>query len=168
MTSKRLKLINCDEKILKLILEGDEYLSKGLNLIIPKKWTEFGESIFNYSLEKIKNNPDSGIWWTYIPVLIESNTLIGSCGFKGEPNNEGVVEIGYEVAEEFRNEGFATEIANLLIRIAFNDKKVAVIQAHTLAEKNASVRVLKKCNFEFVEEIEDEENGTIWKWKLKK
>ena len=109
-------MINCDEKILKLILKGDEYLSEELNLTIPNKWTEFGKYIFKHSLNKIKNNPSSRIWWIYIPILIESNTLIGSCGFKGEPNNEGVIEIGYEVAEEYRNKGYATEIVELLIR----------------------------------------------------
>ena len=41
-----------------------------------------------------------------LPIEIETNTLIGSCGFKGEPIN-GKVEIGYEVTELFRNKGYS-------------------------------------------------------------
>ena len=162
----RIKLINCDSIILEKILEGNANLSVALNSIVPAKWTEFGEPVFRFSLEKIKNNPESKTWWTYLPIEIETNTLIGSCGYKGTPNIEGVVEIGYEVAEFKRNKGFATEIVNLLIQKAFNDSRVNCIRAHTLAEENASVKVLKKCNFQFVEEKEDIEDGRVWKWEL--
>ena len=168
MSSNRIKLINCDEKILELILEGNEILSRELNLNIPNKWTEFGESVFKYSLDKIRDKPESKKWWAYLPVNIQTNTLIGSCGYKGEPNEKGIVEIGYEVAAEFRNQGFATEIAKLLIDQAFKNIEVNSVQAHTLADENASVKVLKKCKFEFIEELEDDEDGVIWKWELKK
>lgn len=168
MNTNRIKLINCDEKILELVLGGNEILSQGLNLNVPEKWTEFGDPIFKYSLERVREQPGSSVWWSYLPVIVNTNTLIGSCGYKGEPNEKGMVEIGYEVAAEFRNQGFATEIANLLIDRAFKNDNVKLVQAHTLASENASVNVLKKCNFEFVEELEDEEDGKIWKWQLKR
>jgi len=168
MNPKRIKLINCDKEILDSILKGNRYLSQSLKLNVPPKWTEFGDPIFKHALKKIEENPASQIWWTYLAIIIQSNTLIGSCGFKGEPNENGFVEIGYEVATVFRNQGYATEIVKLLIEIAFQFPKVIAVLAHTLAEKNASVKVLKKCNFEFVEELEDEEDGTIWKWELRR
>lgn len=60
-------------------------------------------------------------WYCYLPIEIKSNTLIGSCGYKGGPSENGIVEIGYEVAEKFRNKGYATEIAGILTKIAFED-----------------------------------------------
>ncbi len=162
----RIKLINCNKKILESILKGNKFLSQALNLNVPDAWSEFGEPVFKYSLEKIIEKPESQIWWTYLPILIETNILIGSCGYKGEPDKNGVVEIGYEVASAFRNQGFATEIVHLLVDLAFRNYKVNTIQAHTLAKENASVKVLKKCDFKFVKELEDVEDGTIWKWEL--
>jgi len=162
----RIHLINCDSQILNQILEGNATLAKGLNINVPTNWSEYGTPIFKYSLEKIVLNPESKIWWTYLPVEIKTNTLIGSCGYKGPPNELGMVEIGYEVAEEKRNRGFATEIAQLLIQQAFLDDSVRTIQAHTLAEENASTKVLRKCNFKFIQEVDDEEDGKVWKWEL--
>lgn len=160
---KRLKLINCDEKILQLILKGDSCLSEELNLSIPNKWAEYGKPIFTNSLAQIKKNPNSKKWLVYIPVLIESNTLVGSCGFKGAPNSEGIVEIGYEVVEKYRNKGYATEIVKQLIQIAFNHKKVTAVQANTSFENNISKQVLEKCGFEYVGKImEDGEEFNNW------
>ncbi len=79
----RIKLINCDQEILNLILKGDKALAEELKLTVPYNWTEFGTPIFDYSLEKIAENPSSSIWWTYLPILQKTNTLIGSCGYKG-------------------------------------------------------------------------------------
>ncbi len=168
MKSNRLKLINCDRAILEKALEGDEVLATFLNINIPEKWSVFGSSIFEYVLKEIKENPDTQQWMTYFPILKDSNTLIGTCGYKGIPNEEGMVEIGYEVAETYRNQGYATEMAQLLIEQAFEQATVKKVQAHTLAEENASVSVLKKCSFIFIEALEDPEDGSIWKWELVK
>ena len=168
MQSSPIHLVLCDQKILESILEGDQKIAAHLNIQVPKNWSEFGSAIFQYALDKIIAAPDSSKWWTYLPILTSSNTLIGSCGFKGPPTPNGEVELGYEVAKEYRNRGFATEITRHLVDIAFNDHSITVVLAHTLAEKNASVRVLEKCGFKFIEEIIDPNDGTIWKWKLNK
>lgn len=97
----------------------------------------------------------------------EGRILVGSCGFKGEPNN-GVVEIGYEVAEAYRGRGLATELAQGLIRFAFEQAGVSKVQAHTLAEVNESGSVLRKCGMQTVAELEDPEDGKIWRWEITK
>jgi RimJ/RimL family protein N-acetyltransferase len=168
MQSNRIKLINCNEQILNNILSGDEAIAKALGLNVPKKWTEFGEVIFQFALDEIKVDPASKKWWAYLPVLIKTNTLIGSCGYKGKPDENGYVEIGYEVAEDYRNRGYATEITKTLINIALTHPEVKGVLAHTLANENPSTCVLKKCNFKKTDELEDEEDGKIWRWELMK
>ncbi len=168
MISKRIKLINCDRKILESITQGNDVLSEYLNVNVIGKWTEFGDQIFGLSLQQVIKNPDLKKWYAYLMIEIESNTLIGNCGYKGPPDENGMVEIGYEVAEKFRNRGYATEIAGILIKIAFEDKEIKGILAHTLPEENASVKVLKKCNFKFVKEVCNNDDGTVWQWKKEK
>ncbi len=107
----RIHLINCNSTILNWILEGDLVLSQNLKINVPESWTEFGRDIFKFSLDAIKNNPPSKIWYAYLPIETNSNTLIGTCGFKGEPKN-GLVEIGYEVSHEFRNKGYPRILLN--------------------------------------------------------
>lgn len=166
MTSNKIKLIRCDQHILETILKGDDFLAQLLNINVAENWSEFGAVIFKFILEKIKDDPTSKSWWTYLPIEIKTNTLIGSCGYKGPPDEAGMVEIGYEVAAAKRNLGYATEIVQLLVDHAFQHQDVHFIQAHTMAEENASVSVLRKSNFKFIEEIDDENEGKIWKWTL--
>jgi RimJ/RimL family protein N-acetyltransferase len=42
---------------------------------------------------------------------------------------------------------------------------VTTVIAHTLAEPNASTRVLANLGFEHTQTIEDPEDGTIWRWE---
>lgn len=59
MISKKIKLINCDRKILESIFLGNEDLSKYLNINVTDIWAEFGKQIFGLSLEKVFENPNS-------------------------------------------------------------------------------------------------------------
>ena len=163
----RIKLINCNKQIINWVLNGDQALMKNMNINVPKNWNGSGTIIFKMALDSCIKNPDSLIWHTYLPIEENSNTLIGTCGFKGVPQN-GHVEIGYEVCKAFRNRGFATEMVEQLIQIAFKDKDVQAIVAHTLRAPNPSVQVLKKCGFSFVNEFVHEEDGVLQKWILTK
>ena len=165
MAQENIHLINCDEQILNKILEGSKALADTLQLNVPSPWTEFGHPIFLYSLAKVTHNPNVAKWWTYLPIIKETNTLIGSCGFKGPPNANGEVEIGYEVALNYRRRGYATEIARQLVTLAFEHSAVQHVIAHTLAEENPSTKVLGYNNFKFVTTIESEEDGKVWQWR---
>jgi [ribosomal protein S5]-alanine N-acetyltransferase len=110
--------------------------------------------------------PDVDQWTLgYSLALQSSGTLIGSCGFKGPPDAEGVVEIAYGISPEHRNNGYATEAANALVTFASLAVKVTVIRAHTLDRISASTRVLTKCGFEMVRAVHDPEDGWVWRWE---
>jgi ribosomal-protein-alanine N-acetyltransferase len=94
------------------------------------------------------------------------NALVGLCGFPGPPDGDGVAEIAYGVAPAYRGRGYATEAALALVDFATKDNRVKTICAHTLAETNASTRVLEKCGFRRVSETVDPENNLpIWRWE---
>lgn len=166
--TQRLLLIDCNNDLLEAIVAGNETLAKKLNINIEENWSEFGVEIFHYTLTKLSESQEENGWWTYLIIYKQENKLIGNGGYKGKPTLEGEVEIGYEIAKNYRNQGLATEMARELLENAFEDKRVKSILAHTLAEQNPSTRVLKKCRFKKVEEINDPDEGMIWKWELKK
>ena len=101
-----------------------------------------------------------------MPILNAKNMLIGTCGFKGKPTVDGVIEIGYEVIASKRNRGFAKEIANALVNYGFQDSRVKIVRAHTLPVENASVKVLQYCGLRFIGYDLDPEEGEVWKWEL--
>jgi [ribosomal protein S5]-alanine N-acetyltransferase len=168
LETKNLKLISCDRDILECAIAGNDVLAKKINVFVEDGWTEFGTAALQYSLEKLSASEEEKNWWTYFPVHKEDNMLIGSGGYKGKPTNEGMVEIGYEIATAYRNRGLATEMAHQLIEHAFHNERVKMIIAHTLGLDNPSTRVLQKCGFKKVEELNDAQEGIIWKWELKK
>ena len=81
--------------------------------------------------------------------------LVGWGGFKGPPE-QGVVELGYEIAESRRGRGLASAAARAMLEEAFADDRVASVIAHTLAERNASNRVLEKVGFQYDGEAHEE------------
>ena len=166
--TENLILIACDKKILELALAGNQQLSEYIDVTVPDNWTEFGLGAIKYSLEKLKTGESESGWLTYLSIHKADITLIGSCGYKGQPNENKVVEIGYEIKTEYRNRGLATELTKALVINAFNFESVNSIQAHTQAEVNASTKVLTKCGFQKIAEFEDKEDGTLWKWELKR
>lgn len=95
----------------------------------------------------------------------DSDTVIGSCGFKGPPSAEGAVEIAYQVEPDWQGQGYATESARALAAYAAGQGGVRVVRAHTLPEENASTRVLTKCGFECVGEVIDPDDGPVWRWE---
>jgi [ribosomal protein S5]-alanine N-acetyltransferase len=165
--SQRLILVNCTEELLELLMSGGPAITHRWGIHIVPNWTEFGEQALRYTYNKITKDSAEAIWWTWLPVLKNSDILVGTCGYKGAPQN-GVVEIGYETATDYRRQGLATEIASTLISNAFTHPSVSTVQAHTLGEINESGRVLEKCGMKMVEEIVDPEDGKLWRWEVRK
>lgn len=162
----RLKLVPCDIHILEAILEGREILSHALGTDVPDHWTGFGSAPFRYVLEKFRSDRGEVGWWTFLPIRKEGNVLIGSGGYKGPPDEKGVVEIGYEITTAHRGQGLATEMAQGLVRHAFGDPRVKQVIAHTMGKENASTSVLLKCGFEKIGEIALGEEWLAWKWVI--
>lgn len=163
-----LRLIPCDIEILESAIQGNEILEQKLNVSVQKNWTEFGVEALRFSLDRLAESEEEKNWWTYFPIHKPDNKLIGSGGYKGKPTADGTVELGYEIAVDYRNRGLATEMTKGKIQNAFGDERVKTIIAHTLGQSNASTGVLLKCGFEKVQEINDPEDGMIWRWELKR
>ena len=105
--------------------------------------------------------------WTFGFEMVHRATglAVGSCGFKGPPGDDGVVEIAYGVDPAHQRKGYATESAAALVGFAFGDDRVRIVRAHTLPEPNASTRVLTKCGFRYVGEVIDPDDGLVWRWE---
>ena len=99
-----------------------------------------------------RDGPNAG-WWLHYIVLRradEPDVLIGSCGYKGPPSEDGTVEIGYGILTEFRRRGYATEASRGLVDNAFEHDAVRRVIAETLPELTPSKGVLDKLGFRFI------------------
>ena len=162
----RLQLLACDMAVIEAILVSDEALADLLGIEVAQNWSEFGREIFEYSKAKLLKESEETNWGAYLPILKEENRLIGSGGFKGRPNEHGMVEIGYEIAVAYRQRGLATEMAEALVEHSRRSTAVKKVWAHTLAEENISCKILEKCGLHQIGEFEDADEGWIWRWEL--
>lgn len=105
--------------------------------------------------------------WTlgYTMMLRPTGARVGTCGFKGPPGLDGVVEIAYGVSPEHEGHGYASDAANGLVDHAFGSGLVRVVRAHTRQVEGASPRVLLKCGFRCMGEVVDPEDGPVWRWE---
>jgi len=117
-------------------------------------------------LERLRSAKVADPWTHGFAVIEESSqTVIGSAGFKGPPDDDGGVEIAYAIVPVKEGRGYATEAAAALVAFAFSDPRVRLIRAHTLPTANASTRVLTKCAFTRTGEIVDPDDGPVWRWQ---
>ncbi len=107
--------------------------------------------------------------WLHGFALVQRATgaVVGRCGFKGPPTEDGVVEIAYGVDSNYQRKGYATEAAQALVAYAFDSGRVRTVRAHTLPDATASQRVLTKCGFRCIGEVMDPEDGLVWRWEKK-
>jgi RimJ/RimL family protein N-acetyltransferase len=120
-------------------------------------------------LAKLREATEADAWMHGFAVVHkESESVIGTIGFKGPPNEDGMVEIAYGIAPGFQKQGYATEAAAAGVEFAFGRELVRVVRAHTLPEANASTQVLKKCGFAFLGEAVEPEDGTVWRWEKRR
>lgn len=130
LQTERLKLTPCtDESILEY--DTPEY--------------ELGPHIGMY-LENLKEDSSVLGWGVWLIIDKQTNKIIGDIGFKGKPDDEKTVEVGYGITASEQNKGFATEALHRIVSWAFNTNSVNKIKAECLEDNLPSIKVLQKLN----------------------
>jgi ribosomal-protein-alanine N-acetyltransferase len=169
LATRRLTLRECAPEQLVAIIDSTEGFEEVVGLPIAEGIREFYTSgeVSPAWLDALRKSTRTDPWQHgFFIVDRERSCIVGTAGFKGPPDPDGVVEIAYGVAPEYQGRGYATEAANALVEFALADARVAVVRAHTLPEANASTRVLTKNGFRHLGEVIDPEDGRVWRWEL--
>jgi [ribosomal protein S5]-alanine N-acetyltransferase len=164
--TKNLELIPVEPMHVSAFSHDRSDLAAILQVTIPDRWPHFPEA---FSLPDIQSRPTNSHqihWHGYFFIHPKNRVLVGNGGFKGAPNEFGIVELGYEIAGEYWNCGFATEAVRGMLEFAFACEDVQAVIAHTLGHTNASNKVLQKVGMKFIAEMDDSEVGKIWLWQI--
>jgi RimJ/RimL family protein N-acetyltransferase len=117
--------------------------------------------ILEQTVTLLTGDPRPAPWGSYLARL--DGQAIGICAFKAAPNGDGEVEIAYMTFPAFEGRGHATAMIALLTAIA-EDADVMPI-AHTLPEENASNKALRRNGYAYAGEVDDPEDGLVWRWE---
>jgi ribosomal-protein-alanine N-acetyltransferase len=164
----RLELIPCELTHFEAIIHDEAQLAALLQVEIAPEWLGFAAAseAMRPAYDYLKAHPSVLGWWTYLFIHKPERTLIGLGGFKGEVNEEGMVEIGYAIAPGYRRRGLAREASLGMIDYAFSYPQITRVDAHTLPERNASTGVLEKVGMKHLGTVNDPDDGEIWHWRL--
>ena len=144
-------------------LAGDDSLARALGHEVVPGWVSFTEALQS-TRDALAANPTGSAWGARFFLAGDPPELVGWGGFKGPPK-DGVVELGYEIAPDRRGRGLATAAAREMLAEAFADERVTAVIAHTLAERNASNRVLEKAGFEYDGDSQDD-GEVVWRFLI--
>lgn len=114
--------------------------------IIPEELLEpLQERIIPAVTDTTKNYLYHTLW---VIISKEEQKLVGDLCFKGEPNANGEIEIGYGTFSNFKNKGYMTEAVGAIIKWAAVQPAVQSIIAETWKNNIPSMRILEKNNFQ--------------------
>ena len=160
----QIRLVAATVPLLNALNDDQCLFSDLIGSSVPNGWPEFPEAI-GFTLEHLQNASEADRSWSMQFFVDHANgQLVGSGGFTAPPRGR-TVEIGYEVAPEFRGRGFGTAAARALVERAVASDDVDHVIAHTLPGPNPSTGVLMSLGFEHVDDQEDLEVGVVWEWR---
>ncbi|WP_226578411.1 GNAT family N-acetyltransferase [Halobacillus litoralis] len=94
-----------------------------------KNWPHDGlKALLPFYAERLENDSDELGFGPWVIIDAAGEHVIGDIGFKGSPNEEGTIEIGYHIVASERNSGYASEAVGVLCDWAF-EKGVEGIEA---------------------------------------
>ena len=118
-------------------------------------------SIKESVLPNLKRNNSEYLYYTiWVIVSKEHNGIVGNFNFKGKPNIDGEIEIGYETFELYRMRGFMFEtLAGIINWLKYQDA-VEHVLALTHFRNTPSNSLLEKIGFKIFNESD------VLAWKI--
>jgi len=146
--------------------DHDMTVAKELNLVeqYSEVVREFVVMIESCNIPYVQYNPDKILYGTlWVIIHKDHNAIIGDISFKGAPSEQGLVEVGYGIALEYRQKGYMSEALIALTTWAFQQPDVKIILAETDKSNVASQKTLIKSKFQPFAETD----SNYW-WRLDK
>ena len=151
----RLVLIAATPEMVCAELQDRAAFAMLLSAQVPETWPPefYDRQTMAYTLQALEGGPEQIGWQSWYVLLHDAvpskRTLIGIAGFKGRPDADATVEVGYSILEAFQRQGYGAEAVSGLVGWAFG-QGVKRVNAETLPELIASQRLLERIGFTFV------------------
>jgi ribosomal-protein-alanine N-acetyltransferase len=109
---------------------------------------EHMSKILDIKLMKMKEAPDLSVFSTYfLIVALEGHEILGTIGYKGAPDEDGTLEVGYGIRNAYRDKGYMTDALKAFTAFGLDLPGVSKIIACTSKDNAASIRVLEKSGY---------------------
>jgi ribosomal-protein-alanine N-acetyltransferase len=152
--TKRIKIVPLKIDQLELYLQSNGKFEREFNLAGTHRIisSEIRERVEKNIIPQIMRVPgDNYLFYTFWIVIDKSKKqIVAELGFKGEPNENGEIEIGYGTMHEHRGKQYMTEAVGAMVNWAKQQSQIKYILAETHEDNLASIKVLQKNSFQFI------------------
>ncbi|MEO8448244.1 MAG: GNAT family N-acetyltransferase [Gemmatimonadota bacterium] len=152
LETNRLLLVACTIDLLQADGGDRAGFSRLIGAAVTEEWPPelYDDDARMWTIDRLESVPGFDEWAMWYVILREPRTVIGAAGYKGPPDESGVVEVGYGILPAFQRRGFASEATSALIARAFERPDVTAVAAETYPHLTASLGVMRKNNMEYV------------------
>jgi RimJ/RimL family protein N-acetyltransferase len=112
-----------------------------------------------WRVPQVKADPTTNNWFVRWIVLRESKEIVGSISFHAPPDEVGMVEIGFGISQQCRNQGFGKEALLGMWAWVINQPGVTTLRYTVSATNGPSMSIINSLGFAHVGQQIDEEDG---------
>jgi RimJ/RimL family protein N-acetyltransferase len=154
LRTERLDLVAMTAECAPLAAGDPRALADALSATVPDDWPpeHIDAPTMAFIRDKLTDPVYAG-WWPWFVLRRNADgtrRLVGIAAYKGPPDVDGQIEVGYSVVPSEQRQGYATEAVAALIDRAREIPGVRRIIGETLPHLTPSIRVMEKLGFKFV------------------
>ena len=149
LETNRLILKTVDLNLIEAAAQRNTQVIEALGYKTNGEWPghDFFEALPYFRELLLKNNGTKG-FDSWIIVSKNHNEIVGGIGFFGNPDPNGMIEIGFATNKSHCRKGYCFEAAQKLLEWASSQDSVKYIRARCEADNTASKKVLTKLGFQ--------------------
>lgn len=143
LKTDRLQLIPITVDLAQMLMKNSLAFYYKYQLPWNKNWPHDGlKALLPIYAEKLESDENQLGFGPWVMIDIDGEHVVGDIGFKGIPDEEGTIEIGFHVVASERNAGYATEAVGNMCEWAFTQPGVKGIEAQCDKANISSQKVL--------------------------
>ena len=146
LAGPRVSLVPVDRDLARAVVQDPASAAAALHVLglVPGRgWPHDGTGDALRPLAEHGEPGDGSASW----LVCVGTEVVGDCGWRGRPDADGTVELGYGLAVPSRGRGTGTEAVALLAAWAEQQPGVRLLTAEVLVGNEASVRLLHRLGF---------------------
>ena len=158
IATPRLRLLPLTPSLLRAVAGGDlAEVERQLGARVGKGWEEGVPA--ELRLQQLAADPSEQPWLVRAMVASTPRRVVGCVGFHAPPDDDGRVEIGYDIVVADRRKGFAREGIRALLDWAWATGRVRTCVASVSPHNVPSLALIRSFEFRPVGEQIDEIDG---------
>jgi len=165
IVTERLILMPMTLSMIHALLHGRKEVFEAHGISFHKDWPRQDTlDVLEFLKDVMKNAEEASGFDVWMVIRKDGMLVVGDAGFKGAPDENGRIEIGFGLVEEVQKQGYGYEVAQALLDWASRQENVRVIAADSLLYNIGSMKVLTRCG---MKEIRRDDVHIYWEKSVK-